>query len=798
MKLQLKKRLVCVAAGMTALLAACGGGGGGGNAGAANGGGTTALSTTTPVTITVVDGPIAGAMVCLDKNENGACDTEDAPRTTDTNGQATFTVPNAEVGKYPALVWVNKGATDRDTGAVPTRYTMKAPKDAVHLVTPLTTLVQTLVETTGASTQDAAAAVQLQLGMKNSPLDDFTQNGDANAQAIANAVVVTAQAQADLLKDAVGASTSSGTVITQLQLDQLVAQKVLDFASWFAFVAADKLVTGATSATARVAVLNVKAQEMLGSSGIPNAPSALLALAHIRQSRPGNGFSSGLASAWLAYLSFDAPDDVYARYITSSASENTPAGNNTRYHNLRYQAYPNGDVSTWATQGGPKWGGTLHWNGSSWKVCGIQDAHISSVPDANGNSSYNECDGLERGTTNSKTVDIGGQKMLEVYQSILSQGYFNLRVGDSRARATTLLGTAVFPAGSKLGLRKTLNTSNAFAYYPGSGNYLELPDAQLAAGNAAACDASVDPQSSSQVSLDQTIARLRGTPCVYASWSGNRGLNGAFLDSGSRNEGWGNTTLSLGSLGDAKTVANLNEATAFYTGNTLVRVAFGDAGLAKYYACQESWSGSVRNCTAAGTGTYVIETLGDARVLYFTGLPQMLRGAQSWERVYIERQGQVRYGYRDLPYPATSAWLNLPAANALLVQLGTGRSIDPGVGLALTASSYEGTYKGIFFGDATAPSVSGLFTFNLAAGKVPTCSGSSNALVSASNLGGTFTCSNVVLNPGAAGSTEANITFGTTSSGESFTGKINFYTGAVSGSWISTSGAKGAFRGLRQ
>lgn len=789
MKLQLRKHLVWVAGGLVLLMAGCGGGGGGGGGGGAGTG-----SNTTAVTVTVVDGPIRGATVCLDRNNNGVCEAVDEPRLTDSNGQVNFVLPNAEVGKYPALVVVGSEAVDADTGRVGSPYTMRAPKDAVSLVTPLTTLVQSMVDATGSSTQEAAAAVQYLLDMRNSPLDNFTSNGDTHAQAIANAVVVTTQKQGDMLRSAVGQRTSSGAFVTQADIDKLVAQKILSFGYWFAFAARHKDVTSTTHAIARVAALRVLAQAKLDSDGIASAAPALTALGHIQQSQPDNSFLSGMASAWLVLLRFDAPDDVHALHAVSSAAENTPVANTIQYRSLHYRNYPNGDVATWATSDAAS---VLHWTGSSWSVCSIHGAHTASVPDANGTSSYNHCEGLERGTTHSRTVDISGQKMLDVYQSMQSQGYSNLRIGASSTAAASLLGAAVFPGGSRMALKQARNASYAFAYYPGTGNRLELPNAQLAAGNAVACDAASFVAATGPVTLEAMVSSLRGTPCIYAPWSANEGLNGATLDTGSKNEAWGNTTLGLGILGSAQTVGSLNQASTFYTGNISIRVAFGDAGLAKYYTCQESWGGGVRNCTPAGSGRYVLDSLGDARVLHFTDLPQILQGAKTWERVFIERGGQVFYGYRDLPYPTASAWLNLPAANALSALLGI-RTIQPADPLALTLASYEGTYKGIFSSEAGSTLVSGLFTFRLTAGQAPSCSGTSNALASTSNPAGTFTCANIVLDPGAPGSTQASISFGITSSGERFTGTVNYYTGNVSGTWSNTAGLQGSFTGLRE
>ena len=295
----IRKFVTVVACSMAIFaLSGCGGGGGGG------GGGTLDVSTTTPLSVTVIDGAIKGAVVCLDKNLNGVCDAGEPQGTTDASGRVTFNVANADVGQYPILAIVDVGAVDQDTGAVTTRYVMKAPKDAANLVTPLTTLVQTTVDTTGATTQAAANAVQLQLGITNSPLEDFTKTGEAKAQAIANAVVVTTQQQATAVQAAKGTQTSSGATITQADLDKLVTQKVAAIADQLATAATDATVTAAATPTARVAALKVKTDAIVATDGIKDQASASVAIDQTNQTKPDTTFVAGVAKASLANFNF--------------------------------------------------------------------------------------------------------------------------------------------------------------------------------------------------------------------------------------------------------------------------------------------------------------------------------------------------------------------------------------------------------------------------------------------------------------------------------------------------------------
>ena len=115
--------------------------------------------TTDDVSITVIDGAIENAVVCLDKNGNGACDSDEPTGRTDAAGKVTLKVDKADTGKFPVLVIAGTDARDADTGLVPVAFTLKAPADKTALVSPLTTLVQTVIEGSGLSS--AAAEIQI-------------------------------------------------------------------------------------------------------------------------------------------------------------------------------------------------------------------------------------------------------------------------------------------------------------------------------------------------------------------------------------------------------------------------------------------------------------------------------------------------------------------------------------------------------------------------------------------------------------------------------------------------------------
>ena len=145
-----------------ATLTACGGGSG------------TASSTQgTPVAIAVMDGLISNALVCVDANNNGACDTGEIQGRTDTTGNVTLTVSAEQLNKSRLVAMVGTDAVDLDNGPVTKAYTLQTPAGKHKVISPLTTMVQAAMDSDDIGTDTAAKQVETQLGMTVSVFDDF-------------------------------------------------------------------------------------------------------------------------------------------------------------------------------------------------------------------------------------------------------------------------------------------------------------------------------------------------------------------------------------------------------------------------------------------------------------------------------------------------------------------------------------------------------------------------------------------------------------------------------------------------
>ena len=164
------------------LLTACGGGGSGTGTSGETGSTPTAPTTaTSSVTTTVMDGLITNALVCLDVNNNSLCDVGETQGRTDASGQVTLTVKTADLTNARLIAVVSTDATDADTGAVKTPYTLTTPQGRNAVISPLTTMAHTLMKNNKLSSTEADAQVQLQTGLTVTVYDNFIAKRGQNS-----------------------------------------------------------------------------------------------------------------------------------------------------------------------------------------------------------------------------------------------------------------------------------------------------------------------------------------------------------------------------------------------------------------------------------------------------------------------------------------------------------------------------------------------------------------------------------------------------------------------------------------
>ncbi|MFT3800028.1 MAG: hypothetical protein QM766_02325 [Burkholderiaceae bacterium] len=660
------------------MLAACGGGGGSDGPAASGAlppvdGGATPQPKTTSVPVTVIDGPIKNAVVCVDVNLNGGCDAGEPTGTTGDDGTTTLQVPDANVGRYPIVAVVGTDAVDRDHGPVTQPFTMRAPASRGSVVSPLTTLVQAQVDAAGLGVDEAASFVQSGLGLSQSVFSDFTAGSDAGsarAGAVARLLAVITQQQNAALQPAVGTTDTSGSTITRQDLDTLIAQALLARLPSLADALANRLDVPADQ---RASAIASAAADLVGESGLSvDKVAAVVGGNRLIAQAASNGGATVPEVGWnVRWFQFADVDHWFVRANETTAAQAVPdADGLLRYTDNRIRKTGAGDEQTW---GDPMWPrNDLFWDGARWWNCPAGFENTMTPRDADGVSRSTYCKTIP--TTSRRGVrDIGGKKMVDVVREIRAYPLPDPFGADRGGWAnwgpdpdSGVLGTEAFPAGSKLYFLSFTDFAYPDAYDPADpNNELKLSMDVSAGGPIGTCPNDPPPPVAA-ASFDQMIAHSGGVPCAYAP----RTVAGD--ESGERNEWWGNSTVRIALLGNAYT----ERLSSFYTYDQDLRVAFGADGKADFYACRTRASnGSPRNCDPVSSGRYAIETLGDSRVMRFSGVPAQL-GRLGYDRIFVERGGRVYAGSRTKPVSGNSIRLNEVAAKALFIKLGLPQLAD--------------------------------------------------------------------------------------------------------------------------
>lgn len=685
MLIRLKPLSLALSGAALLTLAACGGGGD-----SAPEPVVPAPAPTTNVPVKVIDGAIKNALVCLDKNANNACDADETQGRTDASGSVTLAVPDADVGKYRVIAVVGTDAVDADSGPVTVAYTMAAPSDQTAVVSPLTTLVAQTAATQNLSTADAAKMLQEISGLP-SVMGDYTQSGApgaATAATVARTLVVTTQQQNTALAPAVGTPAPGGGAVTRAELDAAVAKALTQLLPQVVAAATDPAVQAACAGSAAGSAACTTAIQTQVAALAPQTgltPTTLPVQVAIDRSLTNTTGEANTITAGgnLDWLNFTDTNNWSYRMFVATAAESTPAADGlVRFRELRAQNTA-GTTVNWAFGGSYAGRDDMHFNGTSWANCPLGWQNTQTPRDDKGFTKQSTYCGYSFSNNTRTSIDVSGQSMGSVISTLRSSPYLYgstpyTKWGTSSADGTDklVLGTATFPTGSKLFYSVNTTVSALPGFDSRASNEIFTYSAAVLAGgdarnnSAHACNSSeVNASPTIRVStLEQLIGAYKGTPCVFAPGTvTNDGVTYRSLDP---NEWSGQSTVSIGTVGSA--ALSGPTATAYYTTNALIRVAFSGQGAnaVTYYNCkQRIVNGSPRNCTAIGTGTYTIETLGDGRVMKFNN-PPVETATLTYHRVFVERGGKVYWGYQDKPSTYQRARLNLTAGNALFTQIG--------------------------------------------------------------------------------------------------------------------------------
>jgi len=189
--------------------------------------------------------------------------------------------------KYPVLAIADTDARDADAPPgvmVPVKFSLTAPADKTAIVSPLTTLVQTVIEGSGLSSAAAEVQVRNQAGITLSLFEDFTKGSSPDqlaAGALARLIVVTTQQQTTALLDTIGAVAVDGSKITREKLDNVIRKRLIERVP--ALAAAIPAVLAAAPA-AREAAVAAQASTLVTTNELP--PDAIATVVAINNQAP--------------------------------------------------------------------------------------------------------------------------------------------------------------------------------------------------------------------------------------------------------------------------------------------------------------------------------------------------------------------------------------------------------------------------------------------------------------------------------------------------------------------------------
>ncbi len=623
----------------------------------------------------VADGPLQGASVCYDLNDNSACDAGEPTATTDADGKYSLSIDAAAAGKHAVLALVPATAVDKDTGtAVGVAFMLKAPPSGSSgaqavFVSPLTTVVANTAADAGISVAEATAQVQATLGLSASPLTDFTTAGAATdvglaARAVGRVVIDTTK----LAADAGVAADQAARLVREAVGGQLpVLATALEASA--GGTAAERI----TAAAAAVATqLNLSATTVAAVAAAVAQPAAANA--------------ADTAGPFVSVRRFSYTDaNTYSYQIFVGDSSQTDANGAWLAHEPRANML-NGEAIAFSRN-------QLYWTGSSWNNCDNGYGVVSTRPATATLPQRSVYCGGSRSESRPTWEDIGGKTLREV---ITRMRAYPLR--DTVSSTTDDTGLPV-----KWGPDPALLPADAV--FPAGSRY-----------NARATRSDIGNTDRIEVAVKPTV----------------RQADGVFRQANALEQ----LSLMGGNLAEAGvTVSNLNSLFVEdvplpgQTDTTLQpfkrwRLAVDVAGLkGRFYRCDVVVAtGNSQACEATGDATLAVQTQGGIRLLRVaSGYPADLKSRLQRQRFWAEHVGTVFRGTTDLERSFHDQRLNKPAWDALRTALAIPEPVVPAAPAApgafrlLRNFSYTDAQNyswRVYTGDESVRDAAGFFTVN--------------------------------------------------------------------------------------
>ena len=302
-------------------LTACGGGGGdSGSAGA--------VDSTTTLSGIVADGYLVNATVCLDLNLSKTCDSDEPKATSTSGGKYSLDATQAQIDTYPIVAEIIAGITvdeDNSTGTPVTKaYTLSAPAGKGAFVSPLTTMVQAQIETTGKTAEQIENEILASIGQDPavvSLFDDYVaeKTDSTNSAAVQESYLqlhqiaqVTASTIANNI-EYIEAAVTSGEIMMDLSktLDSLITIIVQNVIAELTAIATeiDSATTFDADTIATTVVPPVDTTTIVDQVAVVETPS-------VSTSNVEAVFTSGISWLWAEYHNWNSELELERSFIS--------------------------------------------------------------------------------------------------------------------------------------------------------------------------------------------------------------------------------------------------------------------------------------------------------------------------------------------------------------------------------------------------------------------------------------------------------------------------------------------------
>jgi hypothetical protein len=152
----------------------------------------------------VADGYLVGATVCLDKNLNNVCDSNEPNTQTTIHGQYTLTnLTNDDISNYPILVEVDTLVRDEDDNSTIAQYYTLTATPGQTFISPISTMIRNYEITNNTSSVVAREKIEELLGISDVSLSvvDYMASDSAEAEEVHEKAKIIANLKMNILTD---------------------------------------------------------------------------------------------------------------------------------------------------------------------------------------------------------------------------------------------------------------------------------------------------------------------------------------------------------------------------------------------------------------------------------------------------------------------------------------------------------------------------------------------------------------------------------------------------------------------